>query len=157
MVLEKQTPADYTPLCARELHIPMPGPGQVRIQVNCCAVCRTDLHIVEGDLPLHKSPIVPGHMAVGAIDRVGSDCSRLQRGQRVAAAWLASTCGSCEFCRSVRENLCPQATFTGYDVDGGYAQYMLADEAFVDAIPDAFDDQHAAPLLCSGIVGYRSL
>ncbi|MBO0730512.1 MAG: zinc-dependent alcohol dehydrogenase family protein, partial [Acidimicrobiaceae bacterium] len=136
---------------------PEPGPGQVRVQVSVCGVCRTDLHLTEGDLPPHRPGTVPGHEVVGRVERVGPDCDRFTVGQRVGVAWLASTCGRCRFCRTGRENLCVAPTFTGWDVDGGYAEELVADERYVYALPDAFDDDHAAPLLCAGIIGWRAL
>ena len=136
-----------------------PGPGEVLIDVTACAVCRTDLQLVEGDLPPHRLPVVPGHQVVGSIAELGSAVarSRLGTGARVGVAWIATTCGRCRFCTSERENLCRQATFTGWDRDGGFAQQMVADARFVYALPDGFDDISAAPLLCGGAIGYRSL
>ncbi len=156
-VLQKQADVSRQPLTRRDLPDPEPGRGQVRVAVKACGVCRTDLHIVEGDLEPHAMPVVPGHMIIGEVDAVGDDCEMRQVGDRVGVGWLGWTCGECRFCRSGRENLCRAAKFTGYDFHGGYADYTLADEAFTYAIPDAFDDVHAAPLMCAGIIGYRSL
>jgi propanol-preferring alcohol dehydrogenase len=129
----------------------------VRIRVHCCAVCRTDLHVIEGDLPQAKMPIIPGHQIVGTIDKLGSNERRLAVGQRVGIAWLRHTCGQCDFCTRGQENLCPAAEFTGYTADGGYAQYAVAPAEFVYQLSAEFNDIEAAPLLCSGIIGYRAL
>ncbi|HMK98142.1 MAG TPA: zinc-dependent alcohol dehydrogenase family protein [Acidimicrobiales bacterium] len=145
------------PLRLVERPEPVPGPGQVRIAVSVCGVCRTDLHVAEGDLPPHRAHVVPGHEVVGHVDQLGPGCRRLQVGQRVGAAWLASTCGKCRFCRSGRENLCTSPRFTGWDIDGGYAQYLVAREDFVYPLSDSFADRSAAPLLCAGIIGFRAL
>lgn len=145
------------PLRFVDLPDPQPGPGEVRVRVDVCGVCRTDLHLAEGDLAPHGAGTVPGHEVVGRVDEVGSGCERLQVGQRVGIAWLASTCGRCRFCRSGRENLCLAPQFTGWDRNGGFAEYALADESYVYELPDGFDDQTAAPLLCAGIIGYRAL
>ncbi len=136
---------------------PEPGPGEVRVRVTVCGVCRTDLHLAEGDLAPHRPGTVPGHEVVGHVDRLGPGCSRLHPGQRVGIAWLASTCGRCRFCRSGRENLCLSPRFTGWDRDGGFAEFAVADEDFVYPLPDGFDDVAAAPLLCAGIIGFRAL
>jgi propanol-preferring alcohol dehydrogenase len=126
------------------------------LRVSCCAICRTDLHVIEGDLPQEKLPIVPGHQIVGVVDALGEGCKRLKIGQRVGVAWLRHTCGSCEFCDSGRENLCGDQRFTGYHVNGGYAELAVVDENFAYEIPEDFSDVSAAPLLCAGIVGYRA-
>jgi propanol-preferring alcohol dehydrogenase len=157
MVLESIAPIETAPLKLRELPLPVPPPGHVRLRVSCCAICRSDLHVIEGELPPHKLPLVPGHQAVGVIDALGDGCTRLAVGRRVGVAWLRGTDGTCEFCRAGKENLCPAQMFTGYDADGGFAQYAVAPEDFVYEIPNSFDDLHAAPLLCAGIVGYRAL
>jgi propanol-preferring alcohol dehydrogenase len=136
---------------------PEPGPGEVRIRVTACGVCRTDLHLLEGDLPARRPGTVPGHEIVGVIDRLGPGSRRFALGDRIGIAWLRSTCGRCRWCRRGQENLCPEATFTGWDADGGYAEHALAPEAYVYRLPDGLDDVHAAPLLCAGIVGYRAL
>src|SRR5258708_3137257 len=134
------------------------GPvSQVLLKVRACGVCHTDLHIVEGDLPLHKRPVIPGHQVVATVADIGDGANGLKEGDRVGVPWLFSTCGICEYCRRGEENLCDRAQFTGWDVDGGYAEYMLAPPQYVVAIPHQFDDVAAAPLLCAGIIGYRSL
>jgi len=135
----------------------VPGPEEVLVRVSTCGVCRTDLHVVEGDLPVHRIGVVPGHEIVGTVVARGEMARRFEDGARVGIAWLRSTCGECRFCASDRENLCLRPRFTGYDDDGGYAEFVVAPEAYVHEIPDAFDDLHAAPLLCAGIIGYRAL
>ncbi len=140
-----------------ELPLPTPHPNSVLLRVRACGVCHTDLHIVEGDLPPKKLPITPGHQAVAIVEQVGSGVTATRVGDRVGVPWLHTTCGVCEFCKRGEENLCDHAKFTGWDVDGGYASYMLADESAFVPIPPAFSDVEAAPLLCAGIVGYRSL
>ena len=157
MVLEDIAPIESSPLKLTERPELEPGPGEVRLKVRCCAICRTDLHVIEGELPRRKMPIVPGHQIVGVVDRLGEGCTRLEVGRRVGVAWLRHTCGACRFCVAGRENLCEGQQFTGYHADGGYADCAVAPEAFVYEIPDAFGDVDAAPLLCAGIVGYRSL
>jgi propanol-preferring alcohol dehydrogenase len=148
---------DSGPLRLVERPVPEPAAGQIRIRVSVCGVCRTDLHLCEGDLPPHRQGAIPGHEVVGHVDRLGPGCARVKLGQRVGAAWLAGTCGQCRFCRNGQENLCLTPRFTGWDIDGGFAEYMVADEAFVYPLGDRFDDESAAPLLCAGIIGYRSL
>ncbi|OHB85223.1 MAG: alcohol dehydrogenase [Planctomycetes bacterium RBG_16_64_12] len=134
-----------------------PEGTQVRLKVHCCAICRTDLHVIEGDLTQQRLPIVPGHQIVGTVDALGPDCRRLQLGQRMGVAWLRHTCGGCGFCTSGRENLCESARFTGYHADGGFAEYALVAEDFAYPLPETFSDVEAAPLLCAGIIGYRAL
>jgi propanol-preferring alcohol dehydrogenase len=146
--------APRIPLRAGELREPTPEPGQVLLRVRACGVCRTDLHIVDGELPKPKLPLVPGHQVVGEVVEGGE---RFPAGARVGVPWVGWTCGECRFCTSGRENLCDWARFTGYDMDGGYAELVVADERFCFAIPEAFADDHAAPLLCAGLIGYRSL
>jgi propanol-preferring alcohol dehydrogenase len=146
-----------TPLVMAELPVPVPGPNEVLIKVNACAVCRTDLHIVDGDLKKPNLPLVPGHEIVGVVVKTGEQVDHIQVGQRVGVPWLGSTCGKCEFCVSEQENLCDQARFTGYDINGGYAQYTIADCHFVFPLPDSMTDEELAPLLCAGLIGYRSL
>ncbi|HEX4024945.1 MAG TPA: zinc-dependent alcohol dehydrogenase family protein [Steroidobacteraceae bacterium] len=143
-------------LVAEQRTLPVPGPGQVRVRISACAVCRTDLHVVDGELPDPKLPIVPGHEIVGVIDAVGNGSAR-RPGERVGIPWLGYTCGRCDYCRSGQENLCDSARFTGYQIDGGYAGYTLADERFCLALPPGLDDLHTAPLLCAGLIGYRCL
>ncbi|HEX9741868.1 MAG TPA: zinc-dependent alcohol dehydrogenase family protein [Nitrospiraceae bacterium] len=157
MVLDHSSDAGTGPLRLRDMPAPEPDAGQVRVRVRVCGVCRTDLHIVEGDLPLVKRPIIPGHETVGIVDRTGAGVRSVKEGDRVGIAWLQGTCGHCEFCLSGRENLCTGAVFSGYHVDGGYAEYALAAEAFTYPIPPVFSDDEAAPLLCAGIIGYRAL
>src|SRR5436305_5076998 len=157
MVLHKSGPITTSPLRLEEFPKPSPGPGEVLVKVRCCAICRTDLHVIEGELPPHKRPVIPGHQAVGVVEQIGKNCRRLRVGERVGIAWLRSTCGKCEYCTSGRENLCPLALFSGYDADGGYAEYAVVREDFAYQIPDGFSDVEAAPLLCAGIIGYRSL
>lgn len=146
-----------TPLQRADLPIPEPKPTEVRIQVHACGVCRTDLHVVDGDLPELRPMIVPGHEAVGTVDAIGDQVDRFTPGQRVGVPWLGWTCGECEYCRVGRENLCDRPRFTGYTLDGGYAEYLVADERYCFPIPDGYSDAEAAPLLCAGLIGYRSL
>lgn len=157
MLLERIAPIETSPLRLAELPLPEPQAGEVRLKVRCCAICRTDLHVIEGDLPQQKMPIIPGHQVVGTVDALGPDCRRFQLGQRVGVAWLRHTCGTCSHCSRGRENLCESARFTGYHADGGYAEYALVPEDFAYPIPEAFSDVEAAPLLCAGIIGYRAL
>lgn len=145
------------PLRAADIPVPKPGATQVLVKVAACAVCRTDLHILDGELPSPKLPLVPGHEIVGVIVEKGEGVQRFRTGDRVGIPWLDWTCGECEFCRSERENLCDRARFTGYTLDGGYAEFAVADERFCFPIPDAYSDAEAAPLLCAGLIGYRSL
>src|SRR5262245_7139062 len=145
------------PLTERELSDPVAGQGQVLIAVACRAVCRTELHIVDGELTEPKLPLVPGHMIVGRVAGRGEGSARFGEGERVGVPWLGWVDETCRYCRSGRENLCVQGKFTGYDLDGGYAELTVADERFCFPIPDAYTDEHAAPLLCSGLIGYRSL
>jgi propanol-preferring alcohol dehydrogenase len=140
-----------------ERDLPVPGPGQVLVRVSTCGVCRTDLHVSEGDLPVHRANVVPGHEVVGTVETLGPDCSRFTPGDRVGIAWLAHTCGRCQFCRRGDENLCAKATFTGWDRDGGYAEAAVVDERYAYRIPDDLSDDQAAPFLCAGIIGYCSL
>src|ERR1700722_1016520 len=139
------------------VEVPEPGPGQVLIRVHACAVCRTDLHVVDGELTQPKLPLIPGHEIVGTIAALGEGANRFAIGDRVGVPWLGWTCGVCEFCRSGRENLCGQARFTGYQIDGGYGEFTVADQRFCFAIPANYTDQEAAPLLCAGLIGYRAL
>ncbi|HEV2199794.1 MAG TPA: zinc-dependent alcohol dehydrogenase family protein [Bryobacteraceae bacterium] len=157
-ILRGPAPIETGPL--QYTDVPVPDSleaGQVLIRIRACGVCRTDLHVVEGELPPRKSPVIPGHQVVGAVEQTGPGVTRFQNGDRVGAAWLRETCGRCEFCRSARENLCEAAAFNGYTADGGYAEYMVAPEAFLYRIPDEFADLKAAPLLCAGIIGFRCL
>jgi alcohol dehydrogenase, propanol-preferring len=145
------------PLRLMELPQPRPGPGQVLLQVRACAVCRTDLHVVDGELPRPKLPLVPGHEIVGVVTETGEGVERFKPGERVGVPWLGWTDGVCQYCRSGRENLCERALFTGYTLDGGYAEYIVADQRFCFPIPPLYADAEAAPLLCAGLIGYRSL
>jgi propanol-preferring alcohol dehydrogenase len=137
--------------------MPLPGSEDLLVRVRCCGICRTDLHVIEGELVDPALPLIPGHQVVGVIERVGSAVRGRQIGERVGIAWLQRICGSCEFCRSGRENLCLSARFTGYQVPGGYAEYAVVPASFAYSIPNAFSDEQAAPLLCAGIIGYRAL
>ncbi len=143
-------------LDAVETDRPVPGPRDVLVKVSACAVCRTDLHVVDGDLPHPKIPIVPGHEIVGRVEAVGDEVEDHAPGDRVGIPWLGGSCGVCEFCRTQRENLCRQARYTGYQIDGGFAEYAVADASFCFPLPPGYDDRHAAPLLCAGLIGYRA-
>jgi alcohol dehydrogenase, propanol-preferring len=145
------------PLRKAELLMPRPGPGQVLIRVRACAVCRTDLHVVDGELTQPKLPLVPGHEIVGTVEEKGQGAEQFEIGDRVGIPWLGWTCGECAYCLWGRENLCDKARFTGYTIDGGYADYTVADQRFCFPIPDFYGDAKAAPLLCAGLIGYRSL
>jgi len=145
------------PLQSTAVADPAPGPDQVLIQVSACAVCRTDLHVMDGELTEPKLPLILGHEIVGRVTALGTNVARFAIGDRVGVPWLGWTCGECQFCRTGRENLCADARFTGYQIDGGYAEYTVADQRFCFAIPDAYTDAEAAPLLCAGLIGYRSL
>jgi alcohol dehydrogenase, propanol-preferring len=150
-----QTP--QTPLQPVELPQPKPGPEQVLLRVQACGVCRTDLHVVDGELPEPTVPIVPGHEIVGRVVARGDRVERFAEGDRVGVPWLGYTCGTCRYCQAGRENLCDNARFTGYQIDGGYAEYTLAQQRYCFPLPEEYDDAHAAPLLCAGLIGYRSL
>jgi propanol-preferring alcohol dehydrogenase len=150
-------PIDSHPLRQIRRAVPDPGPGQVRVHVRVCGVCRTDLHLAEGDLAPRHDLVVPGHEVVGVVDRQGDGAHRFAQGDRIGVPWLAHSCGSCRFCLHGQENLCIAPLFTGWDIDGGYAEYVIVDEAFAYPIPDAFGDEEAAPLLCAGIIGFRAL
>ncbi len=156
-VVERPAPIDDQPLRRVERAEPVPGPGQVRVRVSCCGVCRTDLHLAEGDLPPRRPEVTVGHEIVGLVDAVGPGAARFAVGDRIGVPWLGNTDGTCKFCRRGAENLCLQPTFTGWDVDGGYADACLADEAYAYLLPAQLDDEQAAPLLCAGIIGYRAL
>jgi len=156
-VVERPGPIDDHPLVLVDRPVPEPGVGQVRVRVVTCGVCRTDLHLAEGDLAPRRAGVTPGHEVVGIVDRVGAGEPRFAAGDRVGVPWLAKTCRKCRFCTSGRENLCIDPQFTGWDVDGGYAEYLVADQDYVYPLPDAFDAVPAAPLLCAGIIGYRAL
>ena len=145
------------PLSYRELLRPEPGPGQLLIRVAACGVCRTDLHVVDGELPEPRLPLVPGHEVVGRVAALGPGVEGFGEGERVGVPWLGWTCGACDFCRGGKENLCPRARFTGYTLDGGYGEYLLADSRYCFPIQGDYSDAEAAPLLCAGLIGYRSL
>ncbi len=156
-MLREARPAEDNPLTMADLPVPEPGPGQIRLRVRACGVCHTDLHLVEGEIDLPKLPVVPGHQVVGTVDSLGEGVTRFTRGDRVGVPWLYSTCGQCDYCRRGQENLCDNARFTGQHADGGFAEYMVVPAAFAYPIPEGFPDEQAAPLLCAGIIGYRSL
>ena len=156
-LLKKPGPIESNPLVLADVPNPQPAEGEVLVRVSHCGVCRTDLHVVEAELPPRKSPVIPGHQVVGTIEAFGAGAHKFQAGARVGVAWLHHTDGTCQYCRSGAENLCDNPTFTGYSVDGGYAEYVVAPEDFVYPIPQAFSDDQAAPLLCAGIIGFRCL
>lgn len=157
MLLQEPAPVETAPLKLVELPVPEPAAGEVLLRVEVCGVCRTDLHVVEGELPPHRSRIVPGHQAIGRVERVGAGVERVRVGDRVGVAWLYASCGVCSYCRREQENLCDDPRFTGYDRNGGFADYLLARDAFVYPIPEGVSPRDAAPLLCAGIIGYRAL
>jgi len=157
MLLQHNAPIDQEPLVLSDVPAPEPGPGEVRVRVLACGLCRTDLHVIEGDLPPRKLPVIPGHQVVGRVDRLGPGASRFREGDRIGIAWLRHTDGTCAYCRSGRENLCEASRYTGWDADGGYAEQAVVPEKFAYAIPDVFGDVEATPLLCAGIIGYRAL
>ncbi len=157
MVLSSCAPIETAPLQWKDVPDPEPGPGQVRVRVKTCGICRTDLHIIEEELPFPGHPVVPGHQVVGTVDALGRDATRFDVGERVGIAWLHHTCGECHFCTSGQENLCEKQRFTGYHQWGGYAEYTVVPEAFAYRIPHGLADAEATPLLCAGIIGYRSL
>src|ERR1043166_2447133 len=144
------------PLRLADVPRPSPGSGEVLVHVDACAVCRTDLHVIDGELTDPKLPLIPGHEIVGRIEACGADVERYRGGERVGIPWLGWTCGHCQYCVQNRENLCVRAQFTGYNLDGGYADYTLCDQRFCFPIPDVYSDAEAAPLLCAGLIGYRS-
>ncbi len=155
--VETPGPDPASAITHREIARPEPGDGELLVEVTACGVCRTDLHVAMGDLPVHRPNVVPGHEVVGRVVATGSGTERFSVGDRVGIAWLRSTCGQCRFCTSARENLCISPRFTGWDDDGGYAEAAVVPEAFAHALPDSFDDVRAAPLLCAGIIGFRAL
>jgi alcohol dehydrogenase, propanol-preferring len=156
-VVEQPAPIDDGPLVRVERPTPDPGRGQIRVRVRCCGVCRTDLHLAEGDLAPRRAKVTPGHEIVGVVEARGAGATRFGIGARIGIPWLGGTDGSCRFCRAGRENLCVAPTFTGWDADGGYADGCVADEAYAYPLPERLDDEQAAPLLCAGIIGYRAL
>ena len=155
--LHNQAPVDEAPLRLEECSAPRPGVGEVGIRVTACGACHTDLHIVEGDLPLRRSPLILGHQIVGVVESVGAGVDEARVGQRVGVPWMSASCLDCTWCRSGRENLCREARFTGYDVDGGFAEVAVAPSRAAHTLPESIGDIDAAPLLCAGIIGYRSL
>ena len=156
-VVSEPRPISKSPLVLVERPMPTPARGEVLVRVRACGVCRTDLHLAEGDLPPRQSGVVPGHEIVGEVVQLGEGSCRFQTGDRIGIAWLRHTCGMCRWCRAGRENLCPQSRYTGWDADGGYAEFAVAPEAFAYRMPASIADEPAAPLLCAGIIGYRSL
>lgn len=156
-VVDRPAPIDDRPLRQVSREVPQPRPGEIRVRVAACGVCRTDLHLAEGDLAPRRSGVVPGHEAVGHVDALGDGAPGHGLGDRVGIPWLRSTCGTCRFCASGAENLCLRPAFTGWDADGGFAQWCTVPAAYAYRLPDAFDDEHAAPLLCAGIIGFRAL
>lgn len=157
ITLQRPAPIETSPLTLRDLPVPVPERDEILVRVKACGVCRTDLHVAEGDLAPKRSRIVPGHEVVGIVEKSGPESARFKNGERVGIAWLRQTCGTCDYCLRGRENLCPNALFTGWDHDGGYAEYALVREGFAYRLPDTIDDEHAAPLLCAGIIGFRAI
>lgn len=157
MVLEKHAAIETSPLKWTDVPTPEPGDQEIRVKVTACGICRTDLHVIEGELPTQMLPVIPGHQVVGIVDKMGSRCKRFSKGARVGIAWLRWTCGHCEFCKAGKENLCSESQYTGYHAHGGYAEYTIINENYAYEIPEVFDDEQAVPLLCAGIVGYRAL
>jgi len=157
MVLREPAPAAHRPLALADLPLPEPERGQVRLRVRACGVCHTDLHLAEGEIETPRLPVVPGHQVVGVVDALGAGVSRFQRGDRVGVPWLYWTDGTCDYCRKDQENLCPNALFTGQHVDGGFAEFMVSFADWSYPIPEGIADEQAAPLLCAGLIGYRSL
>jgi propanol-preferring alcohol dehydrogenase len=157
MVLKSPASIDSSPLEWREIGAPEPMPGEIRLRVLACGICRTDLHVVEGELPARKDGIIPGHQVVGVVDQLGAGADRFKIGDRAGIAWLRFTCGQCRYCRDGKENLCPSARFTGYDRDGGYAEYAVVPQEFAYFVPASLDPVEVAPLLCAGIIGFRAL
>jgi len=157
MVLYENKPIEESPLFLKEVSTPQPGQGEIRVKVKTCGICRTDLHVIEGELPIWRSPLIPGHQIVGIVDLIGEGVRRFKPGDRVGIAWLRKTCGECEYCKTGKENLCEDSRFTGYHADGGFAEYAIVNEDFAYSIPEVFGDEEATPLLCAGIIGYRAL
>jgi propanol-preferring alcohol dehydrogenase len=157
MLLRRHAPIADRPLEQTEIPTPEPAAGELRVRVQVCAICRTDLHVIAGDLPSRTLPVVPGHQVVGTVETLGEGCTRFEIGARVGLAWLRHTCGECGFCKRGDENLCRLSRYTGYHADGGYAEFAVVPEAYAYAIPEVFEDEQAAPLLCAGIIGYRAL
>lgn len=156
MILEKQQPLEKHPLKMVSVLTPEPGQDEIRIKVHICGACRTDLHIIEGELPAHKLPLILGHQIIGTVDKLGSKVTQWNLGERIGVPWLFKTCGKCKFCKSGRENLCNNAMFTGYDANGGFAEFMVISGDFAYKLPDNYSDLEAAPLLCGGVIGYQA-
>ena len=156
MRLMKPAPVESAPLVLDEVPVPLPGPGQVRLQVKACGICHTDLHVIEGELEVPRLPLIPGHQVIGTVEARGAGARRFREGDRLGVAWLQDACGTCGFCRRGRENLCGNARFTGFHADGGYAEYVVVREDFAYVLPERFADVRAAPLLCAGVIGYRA-
>ena len=156
-IVDRPSPIDEGPLKLVERPRPEPGPGEIRVGIRVCGVCRTDLHLAEGDLPPHGAGVIPGHEIVGTVDALGEGARRFRIGERVGIAWLRGTCGRCRFCRTGSENLCLEPRFTGWDADGGFAEQAVVDERYAYRLPEGYSDVDAAPLLCAGIIGYRAL
>ena len=152
-LLKSPKPVDAKPLELIDVAVPSPADDELLVRVSACGVCRTDLHVIEGELPVRRSPLIPGHQIVGTVEKIGARVEEIKAGQRVGIAWLHETDGTCRFCLAGRENLCEQAEFTGWTVDGGYAEYALAAASFAYPIPEGFGDLQAAPLLCAGLIG----
>jgi len=157
MVLKEPRPIETNPLSKEDLSLPEISKGEILIEVKACGICRTDLHIIEGEIPTRKLPLVPGHQIVGVVKEVGYSVTKLKEGDRVGVTWLYSTCGKCHFCKRGLENLCESAQFTGYSVDGGYAEYVKSLEGFTFKLPSNYEDFEVAPLLCAGVIGFRAL
>lgn len=157
MVLRKCAPIESHPLVLEDVPIPQPKEGEIRIKVEACGICRTDLHVIEGELPPLPHPVIPGHQIVGIVEAAGRNSKKFREGDRVGIAWLRHTCGKCEYCRTGKENLCEHQLFTGYHEPGGFAEYAVVSEDFAYSIPSTFSPEEATPLLCAGIIGYRSL
>ncbi len=156
MVLERQDKLENHPLKLANISIPEPKGSEIRLKISVCGVCRTDLHIVEGELPAHKLPVIPGHQIVGRVDKLGESVKKYKLGDRLGIPWLYRTCGKCKYCKSGRENLCDNPMFTGYDADGGFAEYVIIDEEFAYPLPENYSDKEVAPLLCGGVIGYQA-
>ena len=156
IVLEKQQYLEKNPLRFKDVPTPEPKDDEIRININICGACRTDLHIVEGELPAHKMPVIIGHQIVGRVDKLGKSVSKWKLGDRVGVPWLYKTCGKCKYCKSGKENLCDNAMFTGYDANGGFAQYTVISQDFAYQLPENYSDLEVAPLLCAGVIGYQA-
>ncbi len=156
MILKKQDRIENSPLRLEELPVPEPQASEIRLKISVCGVCRTDLHIVEGELPAHKMPVIIGHQIVGRVDKLGRNAKKYKLGERLGVPWLFKACGICKYCKSNRENLCDNPMFTGYDADGGFAEYTIVEEDFAYPLPENYTDREVAPLLCAGVIGYQA-